>query len=143
MRAVAGLPLRRLSVSDAVRLRRLGGDLVLLTESGDVAVLQAGGSAWSIVGTLSQIGMRGMVSVNGSLFAATQEGHVASSGDGADWTWRGSINQLTLVALASDEPAVAGVEEPTEHPALQSDPRGPTPCAAGCGASRSESSVRE
>jgi photosystem II stability/assembly factor-like uncharacterized protein len=118
-------------VPDAVRLRRLGGDLVLLTESGDVAVLGAGGGEWSIVGSLSQIGMRGMVSANGNLFVATREGHIASSGDGSGWTWQGSINQLTLAALASDEPAVAGVEEPTVHPGFAVGPAWPNPVRSG------------
>jgi hypothetical protein len=119
------------SVSDAVRLRRFGGDLVLLTGSGDVAVLEAGGSAWSIVGSLSQVGMKGLVSVNGTLFAATQEGHVASSGDGSAWTWQGSINQLTLVALASDEPAVAGVEVSTDDSGFAVGPAWPNPVHSG------------
>lgn len=104
------IPRSAIPISDARRIRAIGSVLYVMTETGDVYRSADAASSWSPVGTLSQVGMRGLVRDGGSLAAATREGHVATSGDGASWTWLGSMNQLSLAALASDEPATTGVE---------------------------------
>lgn len=96
-------------VPDARRIRSIGAEMYVLTESGDVHRSVDGGATWLGVGTLSQVGMRGLVRNGPSLVAATREGHVAASVNGENWTWQGSINQLELTALASDEPATTSV----------------------------------
>lgn len=96
--------------SDAVRLRAVQGTLFALTDAGDVYRSTDGGGTWAVVGALSQVGMRGLVRNGTTLAAASQEGEVATSSDGLSWTWRGSMNQLSLTALASNEPATTGVE---------------------------------
>jgi hypothetical protein len=94
---------------DAVRLRAVGGSLYALTGTGSVYRSDDRAATWTPAGTLSQLGMRALARNGATLAAATREGHVATSADGASWTWQGSINQLTLTALASDEPATTGV----------------------------------
>ncbi len=103
-------PRSTIPVSDARRIRAIGSKLYLLTDAGDVYRSTNAGSSWTGVGALSQVGMRGLARVGIWLAAASREGHVATSTDGAGWTWRGSINQLTLSTLASDEPATTSVE---------------------------------
>ena len=51
---------------------------------------------------------------------------MATSPDGAVWTWQGSINQLALTALASNEPATTGVE-PVARGSLSLGPPYPNP----------------
>jgi hypothetical protein len=99
-----------MAVSNAQRIRAVQSSLYVLTETGDVFKSTDAGVNWAAIGTLSQVGMRGLVHNGGTLAAATKEGHVATSGDGATWTWQGSMNQLALTALASNEPATTGVE---------------------------------
>ncbi len=101
-----------MTVSNAQRIRAVQSTLYVLTETGDVFRSTDAGANWTAIGTLSQVGMRGLVRNGGNLAAATKEGHVASSADGVSWSWQGSINQLELTALASNEPATTGVEPP-------------------------------
>lgn len=49
---------------------------------------------------------------------------------GTTWSWRGSLNQLTLTALAVDTPAVTGVPE-TPPPPLAVGQPWPNPARAG------------
>ncbi len=100
-----------IAVSDARRMRAVLGTLFVITDAGDVYSSGDAGANWSAIGTLSQVGTRGLVRNAGALAAATKEGHVATSATGASWTWRGSIDQLELTALASDEPATTAVED--------------------------------
>ena len=94
---------------NAVRLRAIQSALYALTETGDVYRSTDGAASWAPISTLSQVGLRGLARNGSSLVAASREGHVASSSDGVAWAWQGSMNQLTLTALASDEPATTGV----------------------------------
>jgi photosystem II stability/assembly factor-like uncharacterized protein len=94
---------------NAVRLRALQSALYALTETGDVYRSTDGAVSWAPIGTLSQVGMSGLARNGLSLVAASREGHVASSLDGVAWAWQGSMNQLTLTALATDEPATTGI----------------------------------
>jgi photosystem II stability/assembly factor-like uncharacterized protein len=103
-------PKGAIAVSNARRIRAVRSSLYVLTETGDIWKSTDAAVSWTAVGTLSQVGMRGLVWNGTSLAAASQEGHVATSADGIAWTWQGSMNQLTLTALASDEPATTGVE---------------------------------
>lgn len=104
---------------DAVQLTSLGAVLFALTGTGDVHRSDDRAATWSPVGALSQTGMRALVRNGPALAAATREGHVAASADGAVWSWQGSINQLTLTALATDEPAVTGVVAGQPPPAIE------------------------
>jgi photosystem II stability/assembly factor-like uncharacterized protein len=93
-----------LSVSDAVRIRRGSTNSILfvLTETGAVSRSTDAGTTWVTVGTLSHSYMRGLVWDATQLVAASREGDVARSLDGASWSWQGSINQLFLTALETD-----------------------------------------
>jgi len=99
-----------MAVSNAQRIRAVQANLYVLTETGDIFKSTDAASSWTAVGTLSQVGMRGLVRNGSALAAASKEGHVATSADGVAWTWQGSMNQLSLTALASNEPATTGVE---------------------------------
>ena len=120
-----------LAVSNAVRIRAAGGVLYVLTETGEVARSANGGQDWNFVGTLSQTGMRGLTVDAGELVAATREGHAATSPDGVEWTWRGSLNQLQLVALAVDTPAVSGFDPPASSTGLWMSVPWPNPSRGG------------
>lgn len=99
-----------LPVSDAVDVVAFGTDLLVLTGAGDVWRSQDAGATWSATATLSQVHMSGMLlGAPGRLYAATREGEVALSADGISWVWVGTINQLNVVALATDLPPT-GVE---------------------------------
>src|SRR5262249_13402580 len=104
------VPKGTMTVPDAQKLRAVQSTLYVLTETGDVYRSTDAATSWIGVGTLSQVGMRGLVRNGAALAAASREGHVATSSDGVTWTWQGSMNQLTLTALASNEPATTGVE---------------------------------
>ncbi|HET9326112.1 MAG TPA: T9SS type A sorting domain-containing protein [Candidatus Eisenbacteria bacterium] len=97
------------TASNAVRLRAIQSALYALTETGDVYRSTDGAASWAPISTLSQVGMSGLARNGLSLVAASREGHVATSLDGVAWAWQGSMNQLTLTALATDEPATTGV----------------------------------
>ena len=96
-------------MSDAVSIRTLGQDVYVLTDAGDVWRSTDLGSSWSTIGTLSQVGMVAMTRDGDSLVVATKEGEVASSADGVAWTWRGTMNQLTVTAIANDTPLSSSV----------------------------------
>jgi hypothetical protein len=86
-----------------------GASLLVLAGTGEVWQSTDAGSTWLTIGTLSQVRMSGLVlGIDGALYAATREGEVAASPDGANWTWIGTINQLNVIALATDLP-VTGV----------------------------------
>jgi photosystem II stability/assembly factor-like uncharacterized protein len=102
-------PRGALAVSQATQICAVGSIPYVLTDTGDVYRSTDSGATWTAVGTLSQVGMRGLVRDGSSLAAASREGHVATSADGITWNWRGSMNQLTLVALATNELAQSGV----------------------------------
>ena len=99
-----------MAVPDAARIRAVHSSLYVLTGTGDIYRSNDQAASWTPIGTLSQVGMRGLVRNGADLAAASREGHLATSSDGASWTWQGSINQLALTALASNEPATTGVE---------------------------------
>ena len=104
------IPKGAFAVSNAARIRALQSNLFVLTETGDVFNSTDAATSWTPVGTLSQVGMNGLVRNGTALAAASREGHVATSTDGSTWIWQGSMNQLSLTALASNEIASTGVE---------------------------------
>jgi hypothetical protein len=100
-----------LTVPDAVQIVSDGAGLYALVGTGEVWRSTDRGVSWLTVGTLSQVYMSGLVlGRDGALFVSTREGEVATSGDGVNWGWVGAIDQLNVVALASDRP-VSGVPE--------------------------------
>jgi hypothetical protein len=94
---------------DAVDIRAAGLDLFVLTGTGNIAMSTDMGATWLTVGTISQVHMVGLTTNGGGLVAATEEGLVAISGDAATWTFTGSINQLTVVAIGNDTPNITGI----------------------------------
>ena len=122
-----------ITVSNAVALRARAGELFVLTETGDCHKSADGGSGWNVVGTLNQVYGGGLTFDGEAIVAATREGHVAVSTSGSTWTWVGSVNQLTLSALANDTPGVSGVPEspPVVQIALQPPFPNPRPPYGG------------
>jgi photosystem II stability/assembly factor-like uncharacterized protein len=97
---------------DAREIEAVGDDLFVMTHTGGIALSTDDGASWTFVGTLSQVGMRGMTVDGDTLVVGSETGHVATSVGGASWTWQGSVNQLHLMALGTDEPAASGVHAP-------------------------------
>jgi hypothetical protein len=120
-----------LPVSDAIRLRGVGGALVLLTSTGDVYSSTDGGTTWLAVGTLSQVGMTSLVNDGETLIAAAGTGEIATSIDGAAWAWRGAIEQMTVRSLGIDTPAAGSVEETGAGGGLSASAPWPNPVARG------------
>jgi hypothetical protein len=115
-------------VSNAVSLRRLGNDLLLLTGTGEIYRSADYGGSWIPVAALTSSGMSALVDVNGSqIVAAAATGEVASTADGVSWSWVGAINQLHVVALASDVPQVTGVPVDEEAPRFADASASPNP----------------
>ena len=119
------------AVSDAVQLRAIGSILYVVSAAGDVHRSSDAAVTWVGVGTLSQVGITGLARDLGTLIASTGAGEVAASTDGAGWTWRGAINQLTVSALAVDSPATTSVEPPTGGLASDLVTPWPNPARAG------------
>jgi photosystem II stability/assembly factor-like uncharacterized protein len=94
---------------DAVAIRAVGQNLYVLTGTGDIAKSTDHGATWLMVGTISQVHMAGLTTNGTDLVAATKEGLIATSGDGVSWSFAGSINQLTVVAIGNDTPRVTGI----------------------------------
>ncbi len=103
-------PKSAFAVANAARIRAVRASLYVLTETGDIFNSSDAATSWTAVGTLSQVGMRGLVRSGTVLAAASREGHVATSADGTTWIWQGSMNQLSLMTLASNEIATTGVD---------------------------------
>ena len=120
-----------LPVSDAVRLRAIGNSLYVVTGTGDIYRSTDRGVSWSAIGTLSQVGMTAMTRGLGTLIVSTAGGEVATSADGAAWTWQGAINQLTVMALGVDLPATTSAEPRSVGVGLQLAPPAPNPLIAG------------
>jgi hypothetical protein len=84
--------------------------LYVLTEAGDVWRRVGAYSNWLPIGTVSQVGISGLVvREDGSLVSVTREGEVAASPDGVAWTWIGAIGQLHVMALGADYAPPVGV----------------------------------
>jgi len=117
-----------LPVSDAVEVRAVGRDLLALTGSGDAWKSTDWGVSWSTIGTLSQVHVSGMVVGEGqAIHAVTREGEVAVSADGASWSWVGAINQLDVVALATDRTPTGVGTGPSPPASLVVSPPAPNP----------------
>ena len=78
---------------------------------------------WTFVAALSQSGMTALLAAGGELVACTAAGEIAASADGIAWTWRGTIDQLRVQALASDEPNPTAVGFPEAPTAVAFAPR--------------------
>ncbi|HEU4726137.1 MAG TPA: T9SS type A sorting domain-containing protein [Candidatus Eisenbacteria bacterium] len=123
-----------LAVSNAAAIRRRGSELYLLTETGEVARSLDYGRTWLTVGAMASSEMVGLVEMGSSLIAAARTGEVATSSSGASWTWVGSINQLSVMALGTDTPQATGVEsEPASAPRLALRPPSPNPSFGASG----------
>ena len=120
-------------VSDAVDLASASLGLCVLTATGEIELSTDAGWTWHAVGTLSQVGSRALVADGTALVAATREGHAATSPDGQVWTWAGSINQLSLTALAVDTPGSSAVPEPPLTACLSFSSPCPNPATASGG----------
>ena len=117
-----------LPIPDAGEIVASSTDLFVMSRTGSVFRSHDKGITWSPVGALNQVHAAGFVKTPSGMFAATEEGHIARSTTGANWSWVGSVNQVTLRALASDEPQVSGTAPlPEPVPALQLGPAYPNP----------------
>jgi hypothetical protein len=114
-----------ISVPNAVSIRRLGAALYVLAETGEVYRSLDYGSTWTAVAALTSSRMGALAEAAGVLVAATREGEVARSSNGANWSWVGAINQLSVVALGTDTPLATGVEPEVAAPRFVV--RGPYP----------------
>lgn len=86
--------------------------LYALTDAGEIVRSSNSGTSWSAVGTISQVGMRGLTLAGGKFKAISAEGEVYESATGASWgpSWIGTTNQVFTVAFASGLPEfVTGV----------------------------------
>lgn len=117
--------------SAAVDLAPAGNDLHLVAATGEDYRSPDEGATWSAVGTIGQVGTVSALFHEGLVLAATREGHLAGSTDGAAWTWRGSINQLTLTDLAVDTPQVTGVPDSTIPAPIRVGHPWPNPARSG------------
>jgi len=105
-----------IATSEAVDIRAIGQTLYLLTGSGDVARSTDSGATWMMVGTASQVHMVALTPHQAGLTAVTKEGLVATSSDATSWSFVGSIDQLTVVAIGNDTPTITGI--PDQPPRL-------------------------
>jgi hypothetical protein len=103
--AVGSLP-----VTDAVAITAHGNELYVLTSTGAVARSLDQGAGWTFIAALSQGGMGALAAGGAELVAVTRAGEIAASANGTSWTWRGSVGQLAVRALASDVPTNTGVD---------------------------------
>jgi len=94
---------------DAVAIRAVGRDLYVLTGAGDVAKSTDAGATWVMVGTISQVHMTGLTTDGADFIAAAQEGLIATSSDAVNWSFVGTINQVTVVAIGNDTPTITGI----------------------------------
>lgn len=117
--------------SNLASIRAYGSSLFVMTGTGDFARSDDDGATWTAVGTLSQAGMKGLTAVpDVGLYAASREGHVFFSETGENWRTHGSMQQLTLNALASNTPVVTHVPPP-ETTRLHARPAWPNPSPDG------------
>lgn len=121
-----------ITVSDAVEIRAVESALFVMTGSGWAWRSSDDGSTWTPIGVTNQLGVSGLAVDEGTLVAATREGHVYTSPTGVTWTPVGTMNQLELTALADDAPSVSGVGPATPvAPRLTLLPPWPNPWRAG------------
>jgi hypothetical protein len=102
-----------ITASNLVGLASWNSGLWAVNGTGDVWRSLDGGVTFTAVSTLSQIGITGLVAGFGELVACLGTGETAAGGGASSWTWRGAIPQLTVCALASDQPTTTGVETGT------------------------------
>jgi len=124
-----------ITTSNAVSIRRVGGSaLYVVNVTGEVYRSIDYGASWLPVAALSQGSVSALVDLGAQLVAATREGEVAASADGAFWTWVGTMNQLHVIGLGSDTPMVTGVPEETAPPAFMAHAPYPNPRVGAGGA---------
>jgi photosystem II stability/assembly factor-like uncharacterized protein len=111
--------------SNAVEIQSHAGALYVITETGDTYRSVNAAIDWTAVGTLSHVHVSGMTCDGEYLITVLEEGEVATSTDGASWTWRGTINQVTVTALATDTPGATGIRG--QPVAVRFSLRGPWP----------------
>ena len=104
---------------DVVDLVWTKGVLRALTDAGELLTSSNRGATWSTVGTVSQVGMRGLTMSGTTVLAIAKEGEVAQSANGSSWSWIGTVNQVFVVAMALGTPEFqTGVGAPPEPPPL-------------------------
>jgi len=118
-------------VSNAVRLLGQSSTLYALTATGDLYASADDGATWIGAGTLSQVGTTSLTRDGATLLAATGAGEVAASTDALHWTWRGTINQVTVRSLGVDTPMASGVGNPARGADLSSARLWPNPVTPG------------
>lgn len=79
--------------------------------------------------------MTSLVNDGTTLIAAAGTGEVATSVDGAVWSWRGAINQMTVRSLGIDTPAAGSVGPPNGAKGIAVSAPWPNPVIRGQGIS--------
>ncbi len=91
-----------IGISDIVGGTVRDDTVFIMTYEGDIAY-STDGQNYTLMGSISQMGMRGIVaSLGGILYATTEGGEVASSSDGTNWTFKGSANQVYIRGITPD-----------------------------------------
>jgi hypothetical protein len=78
--------------------------------------------------------MGSLVDSGTALLAAAAEGEIASTTNGSAWSWIGAVNQLHVVALATDAPMLTGVTEEAAAPKFVARTPFPNPGTSSAGA---------
>jgi hypothetical protein len=119
------------AASDAVGLQGMGISLFAVTSSGDVYQSNDRAASWLGVGTLSEVGVTTLTRDGGTLVAGLGTGEVATSPDGNGWTWKGTVNQVTVRSLGSDTPLASSVGPGARNSSFVLDTPWPNPLLRG------------
>jgi hypothetical protein len=122
------------TTSDAVAIRRFQNNLFVLSKTGEIYRSINHGAAWTAIGALTSSSMGALADTETALLAAAAEGEVASTANGSSWTWVGAVNQLRVVALATDTPMITGVTEEATAPRFVVRAPYPNPSTGAAGA---------
>lgn len=114
---------------EAVDIQSLGLEMYVLTATGLIYRSTDQAVTWVAVGTVSQVHMTGITRNDNTWIATTAEGLVAASTDATSWSFVGSINQLTVIAIGNDSPQATGIgpDRPPVPAGLRLDPPWPNP----------------
>ena len=126
---VTWIAVGRVTVTNAVSIRRRIAELYLLTKTGEVYRSIDYGRAWLPVGAITASNMAAILNAGSTLVAAAETGEIYASASGASWTAVGTINQSGLVSLGEDTPLATGVPIEDQAPSFVARVPSPNPTA--------------
>lgn len=106
------IPRGTIHASNLVSFQSLDDAFYALAATGEIHRSADDGASWTEIGTLSQLGASSLSRDGSTLLASLTTGEVAGSPDGIAWSWRGSMQQLTVAALGVDTPATSSIVPP-------------------------------